>query len=406
MLRQVSPEAETIFDLILALHRACGGDWAQLQRQTGVADADVRHFLEYATQFLGNVGNYKGFGDSKFIPRLSPAAFERLASASPETKEVFERAAGAMYADFTKPGLMHLGFPDKGHLSNYYPDSPEIAQDEIERVNAFLADKGLLPENSRLRKLVSGDFEVLIASGVDNPLKADVDTADGAIEFELGSILERATFQGKKVRLVFGDHKEEMAKIALHMKQAGLQAANERQKAMMDGYAKSFGTGSLRAFKECQKLWVQDVGPVVESNIGFVESYRDPAGVRAEWEGFAAIVNQERTKAFGQLVARAPALVPTLPWPAAFEKDAFQAPDFTSLEVLAFASTGIPAGINIPNYDDIRQQVGFKNVSLGNVLAASAPNEPIPFLHPGGSKQPSRAPLSPPSLPIDSAGSD
>lgn len=56
-------------------------------------------------------------------------------------------------------------------------------------------------------------------------------------------------------------------------------------------------------------------------------------GVRGEWEGWAAAVNLERTKAFGALVDGAESMIPLLPWSKDFEKDKFLSPDFTSLEV-------------------------------------------------------------------------
>ncbi len=52
------------------------------------------------------------------------------------------------------------------------------------------------------------------------------------------------------------------------------------------------------------------------------------------------MVNKERTQAFSKLVASAPEMVPKLPWSIDFEKEQFEPPDFTSLEVLAFASSG------------------------------------------------------------------
>lgn len=259
-------------------------------------------------------------------------------------------------------------------MTTYYPDSPSITKDEITAIGDLMEQKGLPLENTRLKKLPSGDFELLIASGVSSPPSRDRDLGD------VESLDLDGKLKGKKVQLVFGDHREEMAKIAHSVKQASLYSANENQKRMLNAYALSFGAGSIEAFKEAQRIWVKDQKPILETNLGFVETYRDPHGVRGEWEGFVALVNLERTRAFGKLVDSAESMIPKLPWSKDFEKDKFLSPDFTSLEVLSFQSSGVPAGINLPNYDDIRQNLGFKNVSLGNVLSAKAPNEPVPFI--------------------------
>ena len=140
----MSPESEAIFDFIIELYKTHNGNWSEAQKKSGINDIDLKHFLEYATQFLGNCGNYKGFGDVKFVPRCEESAFDALASTSPEAAKFYKQTNGAIFTS-GNDGLMHLGFLDKGHVTTYYPNCKGITEDEIQAVSNWMQEKKLLP---------------------------------------------------------------------------------------------------------------------------------------------------------------------------------------------------------------------------------------------------------------------
>mmetsp|Transcript_30562 Transcript_30562/g.99812 ORF Transcript_30562/g.99812 Transcript_30562/m.99812 type:complete len:721 (-) Transcript_30562:166-2328(-) len=368
VLFQVSVESPYLFALFQhVFHAQRPADLRAAWREAGVSDAQADAFVTFAAAVYSNCGNYRAFGDTKILPDLDEADFVRLvklsAAYAADSSTMDSLLAGAAPAFSDAPRSLQLGLGADNGVSTYF--SANCTTEDAELAQRFLDANGISAYNTRLFKTVAEDgkveYEVRVAAAEEGTLRT--------LEFEGTRFVVRA-----------GDHAPFMAGACAHLEAAAKTAANDMQRSMLAKYAESFRTGSIDAHKDGSRFWIKDKGPVVESYIGFIESYRDPFGTRGEWEGFVAVVNKEMSKKFETLVARAEELLPLLPWPASYEKDHFLKPDFTSLDVVSFAGSGIPAGINIPNYDDVRQEEGFKNVSLGNVLSARSMKDRVTFL--------------------------
>jgi dipeptidyl-peptidase-3 len=80
-----------------------------------------------------------------------------------------------------------------------------------------------------------------------------------------------------------------------YLEKAKTYAANEVQSQMIQYYIDHFRTGSIEAHKDSQRKWIKDLGPVVESNMGWIETYIDPENLRAYFEGWVAVVDKDKS---------------------------------------------------------------------------------------------------------------
>ena len=333
-MRQTSDEAERLVDLIRITFSKSDearhdlADLEQIRSDSKVSSDEWRHTLDYCAQALSNLSQFKSFGATKFVPRVSSAAFRQIVAASPRAGTalpLFDSLEEAMYA--VEPAAsLSIGFPAKGHVSAYYPGPVKPTKAEIEAVQDLCTANGVSTINTRLTKHSDEKFTLLVAS---------VEPASSTPR-EIKS--EKLT-----VEIKYGDYADCLENVNAALEKAKAHAADKNQRDMLTDYQTSFATGSVDAHKAGSAKWVKDVGPVVENYIGFIEDYVDPSGSRAEWEGFVAIVDKEESKKVGNiacpitdlvsktltidlarkqfntLVDRADQLIKDLPWGQDFE---------------------------------------------------------------------------------------
>ncbi|EUC66484.1 dipeptidyl peptidase III [Rhizoctonia solani AG-3 Rhs1AP] len=370
---QYTPEAQSLYDLLISIFSSNDGqtiaDLTDLKNKSGLNEEEWTLLVEYVAQVFSNLVNYKSFGFTKFIPRLPQEKFAKVveaSSSSSKTLPQWEKLKKHIYSTDPEASLL-IGKKCDGHVSNYYPGTKVITDEEADKIQKFAEKIRLDIENTRVQKDSDTSFIILIASADEKPDEK-----------------HPKAFDNVDITIRYGDHSSALKRVVERLTEAKKYTANEHQVKMMEGYIESFKSGSIKQHKEASTHWVKDIGPVVESYIGFIETYVDPYGGRAEWEGFSAIVNKALTAKFETMVKRAPELIRTLPWGKNFEVDVFRKPDFTALEVVSFATGGefFQPGNNQFPFVRISIQTSIQNVSLANILAAKAANEVITFLSP------------------------
>jgi dipeptidyl-peptidase-3 len=220
-----------------------------------------------------------------------------------------------------------LGLPSSTAQSAYYQASSPITRPEIAEITEISAQLGIHPENTRLLKTVTAEY-------------SKFDVIQASIEKDVTKRLISRT-NNRKLHLIRGDHSDELRRTCEHLQKASEDTEDAAKKTYFSQLCRSFRTGQMEDYKDSQRTWVHDRLTTVETIFGFVEPYRDPCGMRAEYEGIVGIENPLETAMLHRLCDNADVFLKRLPWvdvqhgarsAGAFEGSTVQRPCFVSIE--------------------------------------------------------------------------
>lgn len=181
---------------------------------------------------------------------------------------------------------------------------------------------------------------------------------------------------GKLVELVYksgGLYGKAIDRIISWLEKAKDVAENSTQKKEIEVLIDYYKSGDLKTWDDYNVIWANDLSPKVDYINGFVETYEDPMGMKGTWESIVDYKDPEATKRIETITANAQWFEDNSPVQPKYRREKVTG---VAAKVINIAMLGgdcfpaSPTGINLPNADWIRKEVGSKSVTLANITDA------------------------------------
>jgi dipeptidyl-peptidase III len=157
------------------------------------------------------------------------------------------------------------------------------------------------------------------------------------------------------------------------LEKAATVAENDQQKKVINLLIAYYNTGDIRTFDEYNVQWLSDTASKVDFVNGFIETYNDPLGMRANWESVVNFKDLQATKRTEIITANAQWFEDNSPVDQRFKKKEVKGVSAKVITVAQLGGDSYPntaIGINLPNADWIRKMHGSKSVTLENITYA------------------------------------
>ncbi len=147
----------------------------------------------------------------------------------------------------------------------------------------------------------------------------------------------------------------------------------EAQKEELEVLIEYYKTGDLKTWDKYNVEWAKDSDPMVDYINGFIENYEDPLGMKATWEAIVDYTDLEATKRTKIITGNAQWFENNSPIQSQFKKEKVTGVAAKVIDIAMLGGDCYPAsplGINLPNADWIRKEIGSKSVTLANITNA------------------------------------